>query len=104
LLVVRSHLFTILTAQNLEPPELSKTPGLGFNVSFQKVDAKPGHEAALRPNSLMYQLEQPAANTEPLSWLWMLFTHWSSAVAFTSTTETRWSSIGARSVLATYSI
>jgi hypothetical protein len=58
----------------------------------------------LRPNSLIYQLEQPAANTDPLSRWWMPFTHWSSAVALTSTTDTRWSIIGASSVRATNSI
>jgi hypothetical protein len=75
-----------------------------MNVSFQYVLAYPGQLAALRPNSLIYQLEQPAWNTEPLSWAWMSLTHWFSAVPLTSMIDALWSMMGARSVRATYSI
>jgi hypothetical protein len=66
-LVVLSHRTKVFKNQSLDPPDVTKTPGLRFSVSFQKVEAYPGQDAALRPCSLMYQLEHPAAKTEPCS-------------------------------------
>ena len=66
--VVLNQRSSVYTNHNLEPPAVSKALGLLFSVSFQNVEAYPGHDAALRPNSLMYQFEHPAAKTDPLSW------------------------------------
>lgn len=67
LLVVRIQRLSVRNHQVLSPPLFRNMPVLGINVSFQYVLAYPGQLAALRPYSLMYQLEQPAANTDPSS-------------------------------------
>jgi hypothetical protein len=65
--VVLSHRDRVYKGHSFDPAAMLKLPGFGNKVSFQYVDAYPGHEAAFRPNSFMYQLLHPAAKTDPFN-------------------------------------
>ena len=96
---VRSHLVSAFNAQNLVPPSISNADHLGKYVAAQKDRAYPGHEAAFRPKSPMYQLLQAPANTLLRSSLWTFCVSRSSADCFTSMTRALLSKTGAKSDL-----
>ena len=69
----------------------------------QNVDAYPGQEAELCPAELMYQLEHPAAKTEPFRSPCMLVVKFSSAFSLISMTAARFAIRVLNKVLVTYS-
>lgn len=76
--------------QSLLPPFIKKAFRSGVKVAIQNSIARPGHDAALRPNSPMYQFVHLPENTLSRSRIWMSLVVRFSTDSFTAIDHARW--------------